>query len=463
MFTASGRENALGCCCISTVGIRYLGLFRGNREDRFMPFSSGGGSHGGGFHGGIGFHGGTGHTLNSRTLVKTQWFAGSRLYLKRNADGYYEYVYANMMPRKAGLAPVVVLTILFSFLFPMLGRTAYELAPHKLDAVYSGVPAVNDDIDVIDNDEALNKALSEYQQETGICPVIYTVYKEDYTGSLKDYTYNKYVGTFADEQHFVIVYAVSKEDAALLKDKKITVPNYEWEAVQGDETAVIISGKVFKGFGNIVQTELEEGSDPGIAFSEAFRYAQGQTDSAIATGAITTFAPMVLAALFFIGMLVIFVVRYWKDKDVYYVEAPAGSDPRKMSGGYSGDVTFKTQTAVPKVKIGKSQVAVPLIGLIITIVMILAGIASMVLGAALIAVPETDTGLGIFFVVLAAFWIIMGTIGMVAFISSLNKLKEAKTRMKASAPETKEVKQKSNTKAADEDEDYKRMKKRGFE
>ena len=425
-----------------------------------MPHSSGGGSSGGGFHGGFGYRGSL-NTLRPRTLVKTQWFAGSRLYLKRNPEGYYEYVYSNMLPSKAKLAPIVLMTFFLSFLFPMMGRTMYELAPGKINPVYSDMPAVHDEINIINDDEGLAKAISEYQQETGICPVIYTVYKDDYTGNLKDYTYNKYVGTFPDEQHFVIVYAVSKEDAALLNDGKITVPDFAWEAVQGDETDVYITVKLFNGFGNVAQNELMKGTDPGIAFSEAFRYALDQKDSVLATRIIELYAPVVFVGLVFVGVFVFFIVRYWKEKDVVYEEIPMGSAPKDVSGGYSGNVKGKP-VELPEFKLSKTKGVVSSIGIAIAVILCLAGIAMLALGIALAVKPITDTGLGVFFIVLGAFWILMGGLGIINFVTTLSKFKKTTLKPKASAPESKSGQKKSDTVTA-EDDDYNRMKNRGFE
>ena len=393
-----------------------------------MPHLAGGGSHGGGFRS-TGFIGSaiTGRRLNGTERPKSQWFAGSRLYLKHNSDGSDEYVYANSMPAKAKLAPIIVITIIYSLLLPLMGRSVYELAPHKINAVYSDAPSVYDEINAIKNKEELTDAITEYQKATGICPVIYTVYKDDYTRTMKEVAYDKYVGTFADEQHFLILYAVSKDDQTLLNEGKISVPNYTWEAVQGNETDLFMSQEIFRMFGNTVQTELEQGSDPGAAFSNAFRVAQEQAGSAWVSGTVMVYAPILVAAAFFIGLLAFFVRKFWKEKDAVYEQIHKGSDPNEFSGGYSGNIAGRTGTAsVPEIKISSTRGIGSFIGSVISAVLTVAGIAMLVLGIALIVHPATDTGFGIFFVVLGVFWIVMGILGLTAFISTLSNIKKAK-------------------------------------
>ena len=392
-----------------------------------MPHLAGGGSHGGGFRS-TGFVGSgiTGKRLKGSDFAKSQWFAGSRLYLKHNSDGSDEYVYANSMPVKAKLAPIIVMLVIYSFLFPLMGRSVYELAPNKIIPVYSDVPAVYDEINAIKNKDELTDAITEYQKATGICPVIYTVYKDDYTRTMKQVAYDKYVGTFTDEQHFVIIYAVSKEDQAKLNNGEIKVPGFTWEAVQGNETDILMSPAIFKDFGSVAHSNLELGVDPGTAFANAFRTAAERADSARVSGAIKVYAPILVAAVFFIGLLAFCVRRFWKEKDAVYEQIPLDSNPNEFSGGYSGNVAGKTRTVVPEIKISKTKGIGSLIGTIISAVLTVAGIAMLGLGIAFIVHPETDNGLGIFFAVLGVFWIVMGILGMIAFITTYSNIQKYK-------------------------------------
>ena len=57
----------------------------------------------------------------------------------------------------------------------------------------------------------------------------------------------------------------------------------------------------------------------------------------------------------------------------------------------------------------------------------------------------------------------MGILGLTAFISTLSNIRKFKKNMKASAPESKDVKKDNEPKTAAEDEDYERMKRHGFE
>ena len=84
------------------------------------------------------------------------------------------------MPQKQGLAPLIIVGIMAAVfmgaLFPSIGTSI----PKKLKAHYLDKPAVYDEIDVIKDDDALLKVLDEYQELTGICPVIYTTYNEQW-------------------------------------------------------------------------------------------------------------------------------------------------------------------------------------------------------------------------------------------------------------------------------------------
>ena len=70
--------------------------------------------------------------------------------------------------------------------------------------------------DVIDNEADLEDVLEEFNDMTGICPVIYTVYTEEYDrryADLESYAYDYYVDNWSDEQHYLIVYAIPEDQA----------------------------------------------------------------------------------------------------------------------------------------------------------------------------------------------------------------------------------------------------------
>ena len=69
---------------------------------------------------------------------------------------------------------------------------------------------VKDEANVIKDDAALEAKLAEFQKATKIIPVVYTV-KTNLTGDdFRTYTKNIYKNNFKDQNHFLIVYRVSK-------------------------------------------------------------------------------------------------------------------------------------------------------------------------------------------------------------------------------------------------------------
>ena len=69
---------------------------------------------------------------------------------------------------------------------------------------------VKDEANVIKDDAALEAKLAEFEKATKIIPVVYTV-KTNLTGDdFRTYTKNIYKNNFKDQNHFLIVYRVSK-------------------------------------------------------------------------------------------------------------------------------------------------------------------------------------------------------------------------------------------------------------
>ena len=137
-----------------------------------MPHSSGGGSHGGGSHGGS--HGGS-----SGPRISTHYFAGARRYRKHHVStGEDEYIYASSKPGKAGLGSVIFIVIFAAVFLTGTGAGIFSSFPGKVKTRYMDSPAVHDDIEVISDEESLIDTLKDYQELTGICPVIYTTFDE---------------------------------------------------------------------------------------------------------------------------------------------------------------------------------------------------------------------------------------------------------------------------------------------
>ena len=296
-----------------------------------MPHSSGGGSHGGGSHGG-GSHG-----SSSGTRISNHYFYGARCYRRHYRDGRREdeYVYSNRTPGRTTLAgTVIICAIAVFFLFAMGSSVAKDL-PKKLKPVYIDKPAVHDEYDLIDNDDELVSTLKEYQNVTGICPVIYTTFDEIWQNEyadLESYAYDVYVNEFSDEQHFVIVYSVPVGQAIRLANGN--VPDYSWEAIQGDETDPIITSMLFKVFADRVQDKLESGANPGEAFNFAFTKAISDAESIVKPGGTSwmlklasAMMPMLVISGIFIPMIIFSIKNYIKFRGAEYEEVPIDYDP----------------------------------------------------------------------------------------------------------------------------------------
>ena len=379
-----------------------------------MPHSSGGGSHGGGFHGGGGSHGSSGNHISNH------YYPGARRYIRHHRNtGVDEYVYSRSKPQRANLSGIVVIIIMAVFFVGMTGMAINQDKPRRLNGLYDS-PKVYDDINVIDDDEALTEKLEEYYVLTGICPVIYTVYNEEWSSysnpnlsysyaDLESYAFFKYTDNFPDEKHFVIVYSVPKQSQRLYEQGEIAVPDYSWEAVQGDDTDLIITESMFERFGNIVEDDLEKGAGPGVAFENAFEYARKNADAklnpAVGTSILKMFTssmPMLFALGIFIPMIIMSIKSYKKDRDVEYEEVPLDENDIAQAStvdgvsvnGYSKSFSESTDKIS---KVGS------VFGIIFMIPFLLVGVGVTVTGLIALGAAE-DHMVGIFFTLFGIVW-----------------------------------------------------------
>ena len=387
-----------------------------------MPHSSGGGSHGGGFHGG-GSHGGGGGNR-----VSKHYFYGARRYRRHHRrTGEDEYVYASSRPRRTSLSSILIVAAVGVIFFLGIGLGTHTEAPKRLNGLYDS-PQIYDDAHLIENEDVLMETIKEYYVQTGICPVIYTVYDDDWSASnpalsevyedLETYAYFKYVDNFTDEQHFVIVYSVSIHDAELMRSGKIDIPNYSWEACQGDDTDPIITEGMFRRFGHLVQDELEKGDDPGDAFAAGFRFAISDAESRLSPtspsriiGIIRSFMPMLFVGALIIPMLVLSIRNYIKDRDVEYEEVPfdredtvsyadgQGLNAGAYTGTYTGASGYRSESSgvMPKV--------VSIISLVFVIPFILTGL--IFIGVGIFMGAEADRDIGGFLLVFGILWTVL--------------------------------------------------------
>lgn len=179
---------------------------------------------------------------------------------------------------------------------------------------------------------------------------------------------------------------------------------------------------------------------------------------------VSYISDLVILAAFLI-ILVVLTVKYMKEKDVFYEEMPAGADPREKGKNYSGNVPGKTvqrETPVYYEQFASKRIFSS-VCLILLIILMLAGITSLALGYGMHIAPEDDNGFGVFFMALGGFWIIMSLVGIISSVTSLANAKKMKKRFPPPPAEKKQDNKTSVETVSDDDEDYIRMKRKGFE
>lgn len=489
-----------------------------------MPHSSGGGSHGGGSHGGShGSHGG-----GSSTRISNHYFYGARCYRRhyRYGNRADEYIYANRKPGKTTLGGTIVICLMAVFFLFMGFSSIAQDMPKKLKPVYIDKPAVYDEFELIDNDDELVNTLKNYQDVTGICPVIYTTFDEIWNNQyadLESYAYEMYVDNFTDEQHFVIVYSVPMEQAIALNNGTITVPDFSWEAIQGDDTDPIITTTLFRVFADRVQDKLESGANPGEAFNFAFTKATSDAESMVKPGGGSwmlkmgsSLMPILIIAGIFIPMIIFSIKNYLKFRGAEYEEVPIDHDPESGAnyvnvtqshvpeseadgqgismGAYAGssagmgDKGYHASASVEFQKTGTMVASI--ISFVVMIPFFLAGVG-MIIGSVVMISRGIGDGFGYYLLGFGVLWNIILVSVCLSLVKNLRKIKkkedepeqvsyptteyaqpvysqpETQTQTQTPVQEQPEFdqqffsQQKSNYE--EDDEDYKRMKRRGFE
>ncbi|HOO78991.1 MAG TPA: hypothetical protein PLQ04_01250 [Lachnospiraceae bacterium] len=249
-----------------------------------MPHSSGGGSHSGGSHGGS--HGRSGGSSGPR--ISRKYYSGARRFRYHDGKGIEHYIYCSQYPQKMGVGSFIFsLLFLLPFFgcgFAIIGSLFAMFSPPKPLTPHYTVPEsyIDDQIDVINNDEALENTMDRFRELTGICPYVATVYDSDWNeqySSLEEYAYDYYVDRFSDEDHFVIVYS-EPENA-----EELDYVDWSWEGMQGDNTDDIITVDHFEEFNTTLQNNIASGDDVVgeslyLAFSESLNYMMEKPENA---------------------------------------------------------------------------------------------------------------------------------------------------------------------------------------
>ncbi len=206
------------------------------------------------------------------------------------------FIYSDGDPRQLRLTDSfssLFLALCFSLLSIFVAsQGAFETyKPSKLTADTSQYSVTIDDSGGLLGDTGkLEASLGKFKEATGVTPVVKTVYNEtwrDEYDSLEDYAYDLYLSEFADETHWLIVYAEPEDkDATLstdfitqskdaLKGVKSDVPNgydlFYWEGMQGDDTDSVMPASFVSEFNVNFQRKLEaEEASVADSLSETF-------------------------------------------------------------------------------------------------------------------------------------------------------------------------------------------------
>ncbi len=221
-----------------------------------MPHSGGGGSHGGGSHGGS-----HGRSHSSAPRMSRRPFHNSTRYMYYDRYGSPRYIYSTVAPQPqskfalifslAFMIPFVIVSVfLVSMILSMVGP------PKKLKPLpeYGNVH-IQDNALVFNDEEEIEPSLKSFEDLTGICPYIITVYDSDWQGkytSLENYAYTLYVNKFPDEQHFLIVYSYPDTDYISESD----FIDWSWETMVGDDTDNILNGPALSQFNDDLRKYL---------------------------------------------------------------------------------------------------------------------------------------------------------------------------------------------------------------
>lgn len=284
-----------------------------------MPHASGGGSFGGG-----GFRSG----CYGRVFLGTRYYAGSRIRKDDPNDGTDRYLgSASLAKTNKNFARSIVITTIIALFVNFFLVVGFKLSTTKLESSEFMESVISDDAGVIADKTELDGLLNEYRELTGIVPVVYTVYEEDWkaTGanSLSQYALYKYMALTSDELHFVIVYSVPKDNTS--NANKIA-------AVQGNETDDIITTAMYWKFLGTVKLGTLKGDDPGKALCSAFSFAvkdaNVKLNPTLGNKLLTLFdnIPLMISLLAFLVIYIVLITRYVKERKAGFEKLR--NDPR---------------------------------------------------------------------------------------------------------------------------------------
>ena len=392
-----------------------------------MPHSGGGGSHGGGSHGGS--HGGGSSSRTSHT-----YFPGARRYRRHYNDGRPdEYFYTNGRPQKTGLFSIICMLMFGGIFTSVMFVGLRSSVPKALNERYDRPDTrIVDNIGIIDNGDEIEEVLEEINDNTGICPILYTMYTEDYEGDyvdLESFAYNQYIDSWSDEQHYLVVYAVPEDQAVAYMTGEIDVPDFRFEVMMGDETDPIITEAIENAFVDEVYSDLERGKTPGETFLKAFGKLSDRTEAHLSDKKqnLRYLVPIGVMMLVFVLPVIAMIKSYIRDKHTEIEEVPLTEADNGFIGQYRSSFAGSPQTLSEMP--GNALTVVKVLLLVFMAPFVIIGITQLIGGINALANGDQASGL---------FRLIFGIIWSVITVSSIISIftKIGKTQNKSGAPMT---------------------------
>ena len=245
---------------------------------------------------------------------------------KKTNDGTDDYIGEQSKLLGTTLKSIIAVAIVTVTLTFLIALSLQSSTPLKLTGANRVIPVIYDNAGIIEDEDALQTSLTQYYDLTGICPVVYTVYDEDWKGSFRSaesYAYETIPGEFAGNCYIVLVCSVPKDKADMAVQGQLTDSDYTWHALRGRNTSAIISFSALRKFSKTLNADLKNGVEPGRAFGNAFSYATDEARSRMFPNDTTrlinfclAFTPLVLAAAVFTVIIIVTIVRYNKERKI---------------------------------------------------------------------------------------------------------------------------------------------------
>ena len=218
------------------------------------------------------------------------------------------------------LASIFVVGIVAMVITGMVGLSLNSLTPLKRSSPNAAV--LNDNAMLMDNDPAVNRQLSEFQSVTGICPLVYTVYEDDWQKTCSNLSlYAEYLSNYGgdDFDQVVVVISITRSEAELLKQGQI--PQYDIAVYRDQNTNAIFNTWLLWKFKSMVKESIKNGEGFDTAVINAFGYATSDADKRMnptttrrAVNLGIALLPMLITMIIFTVVFIRTIVRYVKDK-----------------------------------------------------------------------------------------------------------------------------------------------------